>query len=473
MSRVEKRNGIPHEITRQKTRYTSTLKFENPLTTMLVISVLAALSILYSMSSITSVSKEASMPSASTGTLNGNINSGASNQQPATSNTHSGNLTVTTLPVPVPLSPLLCSLEEMTQGSWVNATYLLPPYIPMRGENQQNTCPGFDPKTTAYETYEWMPTSSSSSSNLDPLCEFSRFDPLSYCPLVANKTIAIIGDSISFNHFLSLSHLLGVPQSLPRAMRRGAVLISDTCGNITTRTTPHSDRVILHANGTNLTDILHADELSPKVSKLIGKRDFFLHATPEIIKEYQPDILILNRGAHYTPDSELIHDLNTTIIPALKLWQEECQSRQEPLHTGTGAMVQEYDGTDTPRSLRTNSWTRTRALHGSNQYQNSVRQCMLIWRTSIPGHPNCTDFKRPSNSLSEMEALVQTGAAIKGYNWEKFKDQNAIAVKMLIDAGLDFDVMDAYKVNILRPDGHAGPKDCLHSVSSCMMHYIC
>jgi hypothetical protein len=440
------------------------------------------------MLSITSTSAltKASMSSASsTGTLNGNINSASnqqpatsnqqpatSNQQPATSNTHSGHLTVTTLPVPVPLSPHLCSLEEMTQGSWVNATYSSPPYIPMRGENQQNTCPGFDPKTTAYETYEWMPTSSSSSSNLDPLCEFSKFDPLSYCPLVANKTIAIIGDSISFAHFLSLSHLLGVPQSLPRAMRRGAVLISDTCGNITTRTTPDSDRVILHANGTNLTDFLHADELSSKVSKLIGKKDFFLHATPEIIKEYQPDILILNRGAHYTPDSELIHDLNTTIIPALKLWQEECQSRQEPLHTGTGTMVQEYDGTDTPRSLRTKSWTKTRALHGSDQYQNYSRQCMLIWRTSIPGHPNCTDFKRPSNSLSEMEALVQTGA-IKGYNWEKFKDQNAIAVKMLIDAGLDVDVMDAYKVNILRPDGHAGPRDCLHTVSSCMMHYIC
>ena len=191
-----------------------------------------------------------------------------------------------------------------------------------------------------------------------------------------------------------------------------------------------------------------------------------MHTTPEIIKEYHPDILILNRGAHYTPDSELIQDLNTTIIPALKQWQEECQSRQEP-----GTIVQEHDGTDTGthRSLRTSSWTtRTRGLHDitHNQQQKNVHQCMLIWRTSVPGHPNCTDFKHPSNSLSEMEALVQKGAA-HGWGWDKFKDQNAIAVNMLIDAGLDVDVMDAYKVNILRPDGHR-PGDCLHTVS-CMI----
>ena len=181
------------------------------------------------------------------------------------------------------------SLEEMTQGSWVNATYSSPPYIPMRGETHQNTCQGFDPKTTMYKTYEWMPISSSSSSSsnfvdvsteaetkqqhsqsqslTNPPCEFSRFDPLLYCPLVANKTIAIIGDSISFDHFLSLSHLLGVPQALPKVRRRGAIIISDTCaGNSTT---------IVNATK-EVSDILHTDDgTSPTMSRLLAKEISF------------------------------------------------------------------------------------------------------------------------------------------------------------------------------------------------------
>jgi hypothetical protein len=41
-----------------------------------------------------------------------------------------------------------------------------------------------------------------------------------------NWTIAIVGDSTSFYRFLSLTHLLGVPQALPKGRRKDALLIS-------------------------------------------------------------------------------------------------------------------------------------------------------------------------------------------------------------------------------------------------------
>jgi hypothetical protein len=198
-----------------------------------------------------------------------------------------------------------------------------------------------------------------------------------------NKTLAILGDSTSFDHYLSLSHLLGVPRALPRAMKNTALLTSWVCQNS---------------------------------SLLIGKRDFHLDSVGEIIKEFSPDVLVLNRGAHYVPDHEIIQHMDEKVFPVLHEWQQNCMDYR--------------------------------------------KRCFFIWRTTVPGHPSCTMYSQPSDSLDEMETLVRLHPT---YNWDKFSAQNELILDALNKRNLEYEVLDAYFLNILRPDMHNG-NDCLHTV---------
>jgi hypothetical protein len=270
----------------------------------------------------------------------------------------------------------LCEVDQLTPGQFVNATYERPPYTPMRGEVQQKTCVGFEPNKM-WSNWEWKPSSN---------CSFPRFDADTFCQMAINKTVAIVGDSISLDHYLSLSHLLGIPQALPRARNKSALLVSKTC------------------NGT---------------STVIGKRDFFLHNVGNIIDEFNPDVLVLNRGAHYTPNDKLADDLHRIIIPSLVDWQTQCKLQH--------------------------------------------RNCMFIWRTSVPGHPNCTQYTQPATSVEAMEAVIEEHGAV--FKWNAFKEQNELIMSILAESNLTYEIMDGYNVNILRPDAHKNKGDCLHTVS--------
>ena len=91
------------------------------------------------------------------------------------------------------------------------------------------------------------------------------------------------------------------------------------------------------------------------------------------------------------------------------------------------------------------------------------KHCLFIWRTSVPGHPNCMQYSEPSTSLTEMEDLVRNQSIDPRYNWNKFSIQNELILNALYQANLTHEVMDAYFVNILWPDMHQG-NDCLHTV---------
>jgi hypothetical protein len=64
-----------------------------------------------------------------------------------------------------------------------------------------------------------------------------------------------------------------------------------------------------------------------------------------------------------------------------------------------------------------------------------------------------------------MEALVSFSLR-DDYHYRDFNHQNKLIIDALATSGLDYQVIDAYKPNILRPDQHRipkGNKDCLHS----------
>ena len=290
----------------------------------------------------------------------------------------------------------LCTIADLKYGRWVSVELDTPPYTPMMGEVQQKTCPDFRP-TESFNTFHWEPHMAEQTK-----CIFQPFSAESYCQIMNNRTAAIVGDSTSFDHYLSLTHLLGIPQSLPRARKKDALLISNICNNR---------------------------------SRLVGKRDFYLESLSSIIEQFSPDVLVLNRGAHYTPDDELKHHMVDTVFPILQEWQTTCK------------------------------------IEG--------KLCELIWRTTVPGHPNCTSFSQPSANITEMEELVSSAATINPtYNWDRFKGQNELMLNELKKTSLNYEVMDAYEINILRPDMHPSSNDCLHTclpkdnTYSWLMHHM-
>ena len=312
-------------------------------------------------------------------------------------------------PPPPKKNTNLCPIQDLKNGRFINQTFNHPLFTPRRGEVQQNTCNPtlFQPNQT-FHNYVWEPSAVHSKG-----CTYVSFDKDSYCRIMRNRTIAIIGDSISLDHFLSLSHLLGVPHALPKVMNRNALLKSHVCNDTSNSGVVSNDNDSVSDNANDGSNRNGAGS----TSTLLGKRDFYLNAVQDIADEYFPDVLVLNRGAHYVSDDELLGHLNNTLFSQLNDWQERCRSNE--------------------------------------------KRCLLIWRTSVPGHPNCTQFTKPSDSVKEMEELILQGP----FYWAKFKDQNELVLEAFQRTNLSYEVMDSYHVNILRPDLHRQKHDCLHTVS--------
>jgi len=265
----------------------------------------------------------------------------------------------------------LCSLNQLYNGSWDSHTYDKPHYIPTTAGKR---CRGVD-FNGPWETWEW--------NVRDEDCEFARFHRDTFCSLSRKKTILILGDSISVDHFLSLVHLLGSRQALPRARDKHALMDKTVC------------------NGT---------------VRLISQRDFFLQHIAANVIRYKPDIIVLNRGAHYVADDELMNDMGKRIIPEVRAWRESCP------------------------------------------------ECLFVWRTTVPGHPNCTHYTKPSLNRTAMEEAIQASLSMyAGYHWQEFDHQNQLILDAWNKSGIQHLVMDGYYFNLLRPDAHPSGHDCLHT----------
>lgn len=309
---------------------------------------------------------------------NNTSRSPAAQMQMLPSKPHNDNSSTSNHDEPV-LSPL-CTMEQLVApgGAWVSHTHDRPPYSPKRGEVQQKTCTHFD-ANQPWKTWDWVPKD-------DAICHYPPFDAHEYCSLAHNQTVLIIGDSINFDIFLHLSHMLGVPQALPKARRRDAQLISHVCN---------------------------------RTSRLIGQRDFTLTGSLKNYVETNdatlfPNIVLLNRGAHYVEDHILQQDFHTIIFPLLHQWQHSC---------------------------------------------------LLLWRTSIQGHVDCHNYTQPATSFKEVEHDLAYHAPA-GYGWQHFEHQNQLVRKGGNQTNLQSQVMNAYPTNILRWDAHVhnpARGDCLHT----------
>ena len=279
----------------------------------------------------------------------------------------------------------LCTRDEIKQGAWLPVRLRKPPYISKTSHLRCYPMEAY--KKNHWDTYDWFPNSN---------CEFVPWKTQKFCSIVKRATILIIGDSLSWEHFSSMAQLLGLrvlqsAQHVSKAQQRNHVQLA--C----------NDTV-----------------------RIVFRRDDLLTNLTESIKRAFPQVVVVNRGAHYQNDTKFLPAIQHN-IEELKSWKEACK-------------------------------------------RMNIR-CHLFWRTSVPGHPLCfkMNFTKPSNNLSEMEAWVKNFSnydnhTIK-YHWYDYKRQNDLVLEML-DKMMDdeYDVMDAYHLNMLRPDEHrAHEGDCLHN----------
>ena len=294
-------------------------------------------------------------------------------------------------------SNILCSREEVRQGEWVPMTFKAPPYIPLI-----SNCYKGHHLNGSWNTFIWQPQASKLGS-----CEFSFWDRDLFCGLAFNKTIALLGDSLTREHYKSLIRSLGYEVARYDLLQPK-----------------------------NSTDQLWYEHPKGKVGHVCnGTARIAFRRTPnlgrlnEFITLFQPDILILNRGAHYVSDEKFINQSLPTDVKILQMWQRKCRSEG--------------------------------------------RDCLMIWRTTVPGHPDCWKYKAPVNNRMEMEALVANLSLYSGklkarFNWWNMQEQNTLVLQVLQKSDLLYEIMPAYDLGILRPDDHIlvkkhGIHDCLHN----------
>lgn len=297
----------------------------------------------------------------------------------------------------------LCTRDEIVKGSWVSVQKLHPPYIP---KNRHLRC--YSDKLYEegpWNTFQWEPHST---------CELSKWNWTDYCSIMSFGTVLIAGDSLSWEQYSSLGQLLGL-----RIHQKSQWESKQNQEN-------------------------HIQFACHRKTRLVFRRDDLLTNLESAISETFPQVIVINRGAHYQNDTSLVAGIQEN-IKGIKEWKEKC--------TRFGV------------------------------------KCHLFWRTSVPGHPLCDqiNFTKPINDLEGMEAWIGNRSnydeySIK-YHWYDYQHQNNLALATLRQ-GLgenSFEVLDAYHLNVLRPDEHrVHQRDCLHNCypgkmdvyNQLLLHYL-
>ena len=170
--------------------------------------------------------------------------------------------------------------------------------------------------------------------------------------------------------------------------------------------------------------------------RLIFRRSDQLEMVPQVIQEEKPQVLVLNKGSHAVSDEVYEAGWNST-MEALEEYERELVKTGLPN--------------------------------------------LFFFRTTVPGHPQCQNYDSPVNNITQMEEVIANKSSYPGkFRWWQFKAQNEIMEKLLASSSLrNFHIIDAYDINILRPDRHR-PPDCLHNCfpgktevyNQIMLHYL-
>ena len=286
--------------------------------------------------------------------------------------------------------PYCTSHEEMIRKHDWHSLYIAE--APYQSKTVHLQCPHHDGyyQQKPFPTWVWRPEH----------CQLRGWDSAKFLQQTTNQTISIIGDSLNWEMYSSLLQLL--KQRVHQ-------------------TDQHKSREL---NQNHVQTI----EGGKYKWKFVYRNDKWLQNVSDSIQKDFPNILVLNRGAHYQDDTTLAQHLKNSLVPVLKAWFEECV-----------------------------------ALSNT---------CRLFWRTTSAGHPNCEDYDEP-RLASEMEPVIGNLTYYEvtnrtDYHWYDFQRQNKLALQLLTDelgsVHVPFQVIPAYEITVGRPDGHrAHQGDCLHN----------
>jgi len=256
---------------------------------------------------------------------------------------------------------------------------------------------------TSWPYYHWHPF-----GNANGECRFDQWDADLFCTLAYNKTVGFMGDSLTWEQFASLAGLLGIQVGAHNELR---FTLKD--GQSYNQEIPMSLRV---CNGN---------------TKLGFYRNKYILYPRYFLKEINPDVMVFNRGAHIASNEDLVHGYGN------KKGESGMLSLIEDLH--------EYQ----EKSCR-----------------RQGRDCLSIWRTTSPGHPQCSNFTKPESNVTKMKEWISDDETLHRYGWWNFQKTDQMILNMFRNAStslFNFDVLRAYDINILRPDAHVGSDDCLHN----------
>jgi hypothetical protein len=279
-----------------------------------------------------------------------------------------------------------CSDKEVVNGRWLQTWAENPPYI---SSHRHLRCyPDSYYEQSPFPSWEWQPYSSE--------CSWTQWNQTEFCDLVPRGTISIIGDSLSWEQYSSLLQLLG--QSVRQR----------------------------HQHWSKSRNKNHVQMACRQKTRIVFRNDPYLRHVGDSIHQDFPQIIVLNRGAHFVDDAELVEGMQLSIL-AIQAWQAKCKQLELP--------------------------------------------CLLIWRTSVPGHPQCAalNFTTPINDRDVMESLISDRRNYDNhtinYHWYDFQRQNRLVLSLLdkVD-NFKYTALDGYAINVLRPDDHRSHTgDCLHN----------
>ena len=316
--------------------------------------------------------------------------------------------------VPDQSSPPLCNRSQIIRGMWVPEHLSKPPYIPTVVHLRCYPRDAYYDKKHGWDTHQWMPHDAAAGQ-----CDFTQWRSDMYCAILRYSTVLIVGDSLSWEHYASLVQQLGIKTH--QGYQHQSRELDTTIG----QSVCDGKSQILYRRDDRLTKFRNA-LLPPGVGSPYG---------PPL-----PQVVILNRGAHYANDTLFLNNLKSN-LDVVEEWQDKCD--------------------------------------------DLGIKCHFFWRTTVPGHPNCGNYTKPVKDKSYMEAIIGNLNNYDDhrllYHWYDFQHQNLLAERELQSRKIRHRILDAYHLNVLRPDEHRSHQnDCLHSCypgkmdvySRLLLHYL-
>lgn len=268
------------------------------------------------------------------------------------------------------LAPVSTAQWRATLACWANGSWVA------------------DPERRRRDAFVWQPAGR---------CPYSPWDRAKYCALMRGRRVLVVGDSLNEQLHDALADAAAPPEGSPCSSRG----VGSSCRGHT----------LCDGDDTHFLRFVRNDRLSLGAKKAQISDKWVNMPFSGALRRDDPDLIILNRGAHYSPDATLVREVVYLI-----------------------------------RYLRRNH-----------------RRALIVLRTTPPGAVACERAREPLAALPAPSA----GDPPLPFKWGSFARQNDKLAAAVARFHPHVVMMDVYLATALRPDARRGRNrrgraDCLH-----------